>query len=125
MLTLPNLTSCKQTQTQTQNDPKNNEKGKNQNTDLISCDRCEYQCKRETTLNKRKNLKHEEQVSKVSGHKSPKMLDMLKHVADIHSKENVQASVIKNKIILKNTRNTFLSLTKFTLESVNVLSAKK
>ena len=69
----------------------------------MSCDKCEYQCKKESTLNKHRNTKHEPQACKVCEHKSPSMVDMLKHVADKHSKKPVQIGDIKEQNIPKDT----------------------
>ena len=55
---------------------------------LLACNMCEYKCKRETTLNKHKNTKQEEQICKICKHISPTVIDMLKHVADKHYNNN-------------------------------------
>ena len=80
---------------QIQRDPKYDEKGKGLGKELLSCDKCDYQCKKENTLNKHRNTKHETHACKVCEHKSPSMVDILKHVADKHSKKPVQIGDIK------------------------------
>ena len=57
---------------------------------LLACNMCEYKCKRETTLNKHKNKKHEERKCKVCKRISPTVIDMLQHVADKHNNKNMQ-----------------------------------
>ena len=71
---------------QTQSNQKNYEKDPTK--ELLSCDKCDYQCKKENTLNKHKNTKREPQACKVCEQKSPNMVDMLKHVVDRHSNSN-------------------------------------
>ena len=59
--------------------------------------------KKESTLNKHRNTKHQTQVCKVCEHTSPRMVDMLKYVADKHSKKPLQIRDIKEQNILKET----------------------
>ena len=68
---------------------------------LLSCYKCDYQCIKENTLRKHRNIKHEPQASKVGEHKSPSMVHMLKYVADKHSKKSVQITDIKEQCIPK------------------------
>ena len=77
------------------------EKVSNNGKELLSCDKCEYQCQKENTLNKHRNTKHEPHECKVCGQKLPSMVVMLKHVADEHSKKMVQIRDIKEQNILK------------------------
>ena len=88
----------------------------------MSCDKCDYQCKKENTLNKDRNTKHEPQACKVC--ESPSMVDMLKHVADKHSKKPVQIGDIKEKIFLKKLGNTKKSLKHWNMTILNVLRAR-
>ena len=86
-------------------DPKIFEKVSNHGKELLSCDKCEYQCKKENTLNKHRHKKHKPHACKVCGHKPPSMVDMLKHFANEHNKKMVQIRDIKEQNILNERQN--------------------
>ena len=88
---------------QTQRYPKFFEKVSNHGKELLSCDKCEYQCKKENTLNKHRHNKHKPHARKVCGHKPPSMVDMLKHFANEHNKKMVQIRDIKEQNSLQQT----------------------
>ena len=84
--------------------------------DVLSCSKCEYVTKKEVFLKKHNNTKHQDHICKECKEKFQTFMELLKHVADQHSEEEVEEADIEgnedkihvkmhmeNKEIRKNT----------------------
>ena len=66
-----------------------NNKAKKSDTkvEMLSCNKCNYESKRESTLKKHIITKHEDHICKEFDKNLPTFKDLLKHIADHHCKE--------------------------------------
>ena len=51
---------------------------------MLNCDKCEYKCKKESTLKKHKNTKHKDQNCKQCNKTFNTSMEMLLHIAKLH-----------------------------------------
>ena len=54
---------------------------------MLKCNKCSYKCKKETTLSKHMITTHQEHPCKECKEKLPTFMELLKHVAKHHCKE--------------------------------------
>ena len=55
--------------------------------DQLKCDKCDYKCQKEGTLQKHMNTMHEEHQCKECREKLPSFMDLLKHVSENHFRD--------------------------------------
>ena len=60
-------------------------KSKESKNDQYKCEKCDYKCKRETTLLKHMNSKHEPQECKVCSKSFSSTVKLLQHIAKEHN----------------------------------------
>ena len=53
---------------------------------MFTCTKCEYECKKESTLEKHRITEHEDHTCKECKDKLPSFMDLMKHVAEHHCK---------------------------------------
>ena len=53
---------------------------------MLVCTKCDYECKKESTLEKHRIAKHEDQICQECKEKLPSFMELLKHVAKHHCK---------------------------------------
>ena len=78
--------------------------------ELLTCSKCDYKCKKPSTLEKHRLTKHEDHVCKECEEKFPSFMDLLKHIANHHHKDEIEVeenvlekgATINNKNINKN-----------------------
>ena len=59
------------------------------NKDKFKCDKCDYKCKKEVTLKKHMNIKHDDQQCKVYSKTFVSTIDLLQHIAKEHSSNDM------------------------------------
>ena len=64
--------------------------------ELLNCIKCDYKCKKPSTLEKHRMTKHEDHVCKECQEKFSSFMGLLKHVANHHHKDEVE---VEDKIL--------------------------
>ena len=101
---------------------------------MLNCDQCEYKCKKDNTLKKHKQTKHEEQTCKQCNKIFKTAMEMLMHVAKDHSSNIIEdvieprdleqdkpTDVKQGNIIEEQLDNTICSICKEKLTVTNTL----
>ena len=62
---------------------------------VLTCSKCEYVTKKKVFLKKHYNTKHQDHICKECKEKFQTFMELLKHVADQHSEEEVEEADIE------------------------------
>ena len=60
---------------------------KNTSRKDFMCEKCDYVCKKQTTMNKHVNTKHTDQICKICEEEFRTSMELIQHVAKEHHKE--------------------------------------